>query len=307
MKYSNHKQGHSDIKQFIMFVFIVLSGYARAQDFVPSKSFIAWDKQRLANKKRNPTEVYYAKINRTFEITPHIYVDGKDTIISLKEIQALLQGVNSYFEPSGISFTTCTAKYFRSQALDTVSFAWWDNNLQDYLSKDYEPFTINMYFDKAIKDGKNKSSITFDGGKASPPTVTDPNHLEDYIFIAVVPDSLTVEIDIAHELGHFFGLYHPHDIFFGKEFVNESNCSTAGDLLCDTPAEPEQSLLNLVDADCHYTGNILNSFVDPNGDGYVPSTTNIMSYTPPPCVKGFTQQQFERMIMTYYQFRTYLR
>ena len=39
-----------------------------------------------------------------------------------------------------------------------------------------------------------------------------------------------------HEMGHLIGLFHPWESQFGLECVNGSNCATAGDLLCDTPA-----------------------------------------------------------------------
>ncbi len=42
---------------------------------------------------------------------------------------------------------------------------------------------------------------------------------------------------IAHEMGHYFGLLHTHETANGTELVNGTNCGTAGDLLCDTPAD----------------------------------------------------------------------
>jgi len=287
------------VKLFLISGFTCFLSCLQAQDFIPSKSLIKWDQLRMVRGKRNPSELYYAKINRTFEITPHVFIDGKDTLISRAKIEALLLLVNTYYQPAGISFTICSIDYFRGNALDTVSFVWKDYNANDYLSKYYEPYTINMYFLKGIK-----SSSGLAAGISLLP-VNDPQYKSDYVFIA--EDGFSPST-IGHELGHFFGLYHPHEsVINGKEFANETNCSTAGDLLCDTPAEPDESLLKLVDSYCHYTGNIEANIVDPNGDGYVPTTTNIMSYTPEKCVKGFTKDQFERMIDVYYQYKTYLR
>ena len=39
-----------------------------------------------------------------------------------------------------------------------------------------------------------------------------------------------------HEMGHVFFLYHPFETQFGIECTSGSNCATAGDLVCDTPA-----------------------------------------------------------------------
>lgn len=41
-----------------------------------------------------------------------------------------------------------------------------------------------------------------------------------------------------HEMGHVFSLWHPYETQFGTECTSGSNCSIAGDLLCDTPASP---------------------------------------------------------------------
>ena len=49
---------------------------------------------------------------------------------------------------------------------------------------------------------------------------------------------------ISHEMGHCLGLYHTHsgsgcsDNANCRENINGSNCSTCGDLVCDTPADP---------------------------------------------------------------------
>jgi len=87
---------------------------------------------------------------------------------------------------------------------------------------------------------------------------------------------------LAHELGHFFGLLHTHETFRGRELADGSNCKIAGDLICDTPADPN---LGAVDLDgCTYTAN----FVDFKGNQYRPDPTNIMSYAPIRCTNRFS-------------------
>lgn len=54
--------------------------------------------------------------------------------------------------------------------------------------------------------------------------------------------SFSADNILAHELGHSFGLDHPHACRHGKE--NTQNCSTAGDQLCDTPADPGPAGVN---------------------------------------------------------------
>ena len=43
----------------------------------------------------------------------------------------------------------------------------------------------------------------------------------------------------VHEMGHIFQIHHPYiSNAFGTECTSGSNCATAGDLVCDTPASP---------------------------------------------------------------------
>ncbi|MBK8612472.1 MAG: hypothetical protein IPN85_03120 [Flavobacteriales bacterium] len=95
----------------------------------------------------------------------------------------------------------------------------------------------------------------------------------------------------AHEVAHVLGLMHPHDAVFGAELVDGSNCATTGDLICDTPADPDLGLPGMVTyGTCSYIGTA----TDANGQAYAPITSNIMSYAP--CVLStFTPGQAQVM------------
>ena len=97
---------------------------------------------------------------------------------------------------------------------------------------------------------------------------------------------------LEHELGHYFTLYHTHgttNVGTTDELVNQSNCNSAGDRLCDTPADP--NLSGVVNNDCAYVGNA----VDANGDFYNPDPSNIMSYAPDRCAERFSVDQYQRI------------
>lgn len=79
----------------------------------------------------------------------------------------------------------------------------------------------------------------------------------------------------SHEIGHFFDLFHTHEPAFGTEYVDGSNCTSAGDLLCDTPADPQLGSSTVDTNTCQYTG----SAVDPQGDPYAPDATQLLSYS----------------------------
>ncbi len=95
---------------------------------------------------------------------------------------------------------------------------------------------------------------------------------------------------LAHELGHYLGVPHTFNGWehgtppeYEQERADGSNCKTAGDGFCDTPAD------YLADRwDCPYSGSVL---LDPVGDTVVPDETLIMSYSADECQTRFSTQQ----------------
>ena len=102
---------------------------------------------------------------------------------------------------------------------------------------------------------------------------------------------------ISHEMGHVLFLWHTHHGCESGgiwELTDGSNCDTAGDFVCDTPADPHMSFN--VDANCEWTGQ--NSFFcnppEPLS-AYNPDESVIMAYTDPNCMSYFTTGQGNRM------------
>jgi hypothetical protein len=100
-------------------------------------------------------------------------------------------------------------------------------------------------------------------------------------------------------------LYHTH----GKtntgstdELVDGTNCTVAGDKVCDTPPDPNLSG-KVSETDCSYTG----AGNDRNGMPFKPDTYNMMSYAPKKCRQNFTSGQFARINYTALNHRSYLR
>lgn len=106
----------------------------------------------------------------------------------------------------------------------------------------------------------------------------------------------------AHEIGHYFDLFHTHETeSFGVECPSGNNCSTAGDRLCDTPADPnllnEDRRQHRVDANCVYDNS---ADIPANCDltPYDPPTRNLMSYSHYRCIFEFTPQQIAKVLWT---------
>jgi hypothetical protein len=99
---------------------------------------------------------------------------------------------------------------------------------------------------------------------------------------------------ITHELGHFFSLPHTFNGWEGGnipgpgqlELVNGSNCSTAGDYFCDTPADFLSARWN-----CPYVG----TKTDPTGTPYNPDPSLYMSYASDICTNRFSNLQIGAM------------
>jgi len=114
---------------------------------------------------------------------------------------------------------------------------------------------------------------------------------------------------VAHELGHYLGLPHTFhgtcfdgskdecsDAVFTPELPDGSNCTTAGDRVCDTPADPGPSWF--FSTGCDYNaGSCTASSTCTMADGrtYTPEIENVMSYYSF-CQNSFTAEQLQQML-----------
>ncbi len=99
-----------------------------------------------------------------------------------------------------------------------------------------------------------------------------------------------------HEIGHYFDLLHTHEPAYGLECPDGSNCGSTGDLVCDTPADPQLGTDN-VDTDCNYTGSDI-IFCNGFWQWYNPDPNNIMSYSRKTCRTDFSAGQVSRAVAT---------
>lgn len=172
--------------------------------------------------------------------------------VTLSHTDDMLATLNNSFSPASIQFVKLCVNAASSRSST--------NDL---------PYAINVYID---------------------PGVTTPYARKIGANALYLPPRLSNSESLTHEMGHCLYLLHTHDAFACFELVNGSNCSTCGDLVCDTPADPLLSGANKVDANCNYIGTA----VDANGDPYHPDTHNWMSYALN-CRNRFSAGQIERM------------
>jgi len=159
-----------------------------------------------------------------------------------------------------------------------------------------KPRRLNVFIVGSIPNATCGSSTTYGINKLD----------GEYIYLETDCDD-SLEGQLAHHLGHYFGLqdtYHGDQI----EIVNDQNCTMVADSICDTPTDPfgsyietgsyEDVLPELIEMeefviDCEF----IHEKQDPNGEFYQPQVGNIMSAYP--CRCGFTNGQYEKMSRNY--------
>ena len=221
-------------------------------------------------------------------ITAHIVRTTTGTGgLSVSNLNTAIDDANSVYIDAGIQFILCgPIEYINNST-------WYNMNLsvtsESVLAAHDVDNVINAYFFNNLNDIDGSSLC----GKSHFPGDGIDRFLMDN-------SCTTINNVFAHEIGHYFNLLHTHETAFGIEYVNGSNCTSAGDLLCDTPADP--NIDNQVNTSCVWTG----SEDDPLGDPYDPSTRNIMSYSDNNCRDEFTSMQYDRIYDAYSTFRPYL-
>lgn len=223
----------------------------------------------------------------TLAITAHIVRNSKGTGgISEAAVLKAVEKMNEKYAGTNLNFEVCTFNY-----IDRNRLYYFNKSDEDALIRNNVDNTINLYFVNKIF-APSEGSIC---GYTYYPT-KNQNH------IILSNNCAGNETTLPHEMGHFFGLYHTHESKFGMELANGSNCSSAGDLICDTPADPGLRFSNVND-NCEYIG----LFFDPVKAVYNPPVTNIMSYSRKGCRKSFTYEQAEKMRDNYHVFKKNLK
>ncbi|MFC2175584.1 PKD domain-containing protein [Bacteroidota bacterium] len=205
--------------------------------------------------------------------------------ISAVDAQAGFDKLNEYYINASIHFYQCSAINY----IDSDTYYDYDRTEMDALDAAHSVANVvNVYI--AFSATSGGSSIC---GHAQFPGGLD--------FVMLEIDCFKNGSTLAHEVGHYLGLLHTHETAYGAEAVDGSDCLVDGDLLCDTPADP--NLSGVVDPEgCGYIGVA----TDENGDTYAPSVTNVMSYATRACRYEMTEDQLDKMLWTLQNQRAYL-
>ena len=193
------------------------------------------------------------------------------------------EALNKTFAKINVVFDTCSGS---SYIADSQFYNFDASSQQDDIAALYDSANvINVYIVGTLWYGATEELCGIVSQIYSYPST-------NRLFVA--QQCLPPYITLTHEMGHYFGLYHTFETGIGGvEDPNESNCSRTGDLLCDTPSDPNGSINNL----CQYLGpdsiNYMGSYQRVH-----PLVDNIMSYYKvygSECRTSFTPDQYSEM------------
>lgn len=200
--------------------------------------------------------------------------------IGAAAIANAIDGANELFLGTGIQFCQTGEPWFIDDDNFFQCVCGSDNSLLRTIGR--VEGTANVYFVPNLRDGGQSLC-----GLATYPGTSNSGVVLRNSCVA----SASIQSTFAHELGHFLDLLHTHDSSLGVECADGRNCQTAGDLVCDTPADP--NLYGRTSPNCRYQGPQNGGCA---GDApYAPMVENIMSYARSSCRDTFTPGQIERM------------
>lgn len=224
-------------------------------------------------------------LDKTFSVVVHFVRDSFWNVqVTEQMVAEALDAAGPAFDPICVDFEICEFRYIDNFQYRILQ----KNNWREMQIKHGLPKRLNLY---VIAIGGEPCGFSEVASVAIPS------------FSGVAISTRCVEQGdtkgFVHQLGHYFGLLHT---YAGNqtELVDGSNCATAGDLVCDTPADPyEPGDLMDVYLDSLHLCRFIYEGMDANGHWYDPDLGNYMSNFPNNCKCGFTHGQYRRMAETY--------
>lgn len=270
---------------FFMLLGLAISAQVSYQECatVPSQNWADQLKSKMAALRSIDAKTM-APVQIPFQI--HLFKKSDSTsVLTLADIYHEIDTVNSFYANANMFFYECAPPEL---IIDDSLYNFSSVEEPILLNDHYTPDVLNLYFPNTAKSGNTLVC----GYSRYPPSVD----------LAVISASCAKNgSTLPHEIGHYFGLMHTHETFMGAELVDGSNCTFAGDEICDTPADPMLDYSN-VNISCAYTGTV----TDGNGIPYTPDVTNIMSYSRKECRFYFSPMQYTVLNTTMQNERSYL-
>lgn len=215
----------------------------------------------------------------------HIIRNGPVAFDDTTHVASLLDLMNDTFLDAAIQFEKCGGINFIENSI---------------MANDYDPSTIKSQLHdthgqaNVINVYIANTTVSFGGFSFAGPTNVSDHYIQDNAIVMSGTQYLDYDTFLlAHELGHYFGLYHPSLTTYGLELVDGSNCEVAGDFCCDTPAARPGMCCRV---NCDFVASPEVTY-DSQGDSISPDIKNIMSVMAftLSCREYFTPDQYNRM------------
>lgn len=190
---------------------------------------------------------------------------------NIANISQIMRNLNDVYNPRNIFLYNTGVEYIDNSIYYDLDVSNGNNEFPGLISSNNSTDAINFY----LVNNVHSMSGQYAGMAENIPSRN-----------LVVANSMALEPTSAHEVGHCLNLFHTHRSSSEggcPEAIDGSNCSSCGDYVCDTPADPGLGSHNL--SSCIYTG----------AGGYNPLVNNIMSYAGY-CRNSFTNGQGTRLL-----------
>jgi hypothetical protein len=225
---------------------------------------------------------FLPKASISIPIAFHVVHDGKNGVFTKEQIVTIVNNLNWAFRDTPYTFYLHRFDILKHKAL--------------YFNCAVEEIKLKRIKRRLAVDFKrsiNVYSCRLGGGilglSTFPPGYPVPgNPSQSYLQgIAMDPSALGSEkypagLILAHEIGHYLGLFHTFETFFNPA---RERCADPGDFVDDTPAQssgtPGFCFLNVLDSCPAMPGK--------------DDIANFMNYTTEACLQHFSPGQIERM------------
>jgi hypothetical protein len=219
----------------------------------------------------------------------HVFADDNGTNRAVPDINILQQvdNMKNFYAAQNICFIVAGIEQVNNSALNAMRTDFEEAELLPLLVAD----CIDIFVHTTLRDADG----TLNGS-----AYDIPNTYLSIVSTAVMDDSVNIST-LAHEMGHCLGLYHTFQTWEDgdgntiRELKNRSgicsNCTTQGDLLCDTEADRDNPESSINATSCNYTGS---QVLDACNNALVMAPTNIMTYGRRGCRSVFTNGQGSR-------------
>ena len=298
----------------LLFLFFTEKNEIKAQDDLPCGTEITVEQKKYLDSTRELRQNYPIAELRAASAAPykvpikaHIVRQSDGTGgLALSDLHESMALMNEFYINADIEFFL----FGSIQYINSDTYYDFSSTDEDAIGVNVVSGVINIYFFNTVV---NSSGNSLCGYAKFPPSVDR---------VVMKNSCATNGSTLAHEVGHYFSLYHTHgdgNCSFTDEYVDRNHqinilgisitsCALLGDELCDTEADPNLSDalndcdINLVNTSCVYIG----TYTDNDGDFFTPDPTNIMSYSRKSCRTTFTNGQYDRILSSLLNDRNYL-